>query len=242
MLVEEGAQPWGSAWEQRVSKPKGRGLGLRTQLSHKVAAYVRERIMEGELTAGEFLRTESLAAELGISATPVREALMTLQSEGSVHWEPRRGYRVASIRGEDIRDLFLVQAYIAGELAARAAGVLDAEAVEQLRRLQAQLHEAADRGDLTLMDEINFEIHRRINKASDSPRLASLLKQTVQYLPFQFFGSVEGWVEANDHSAILDALPAGDAEAARKAMASHVRYVGDLVVAHLESRRNQRSG
>jgi DNA-binding GntR family transcriptional regulator len=230
-----------------VSEPAGRVdggvIGESQQLSHKVADYVRERIMTGQLPAGQFLRTESLAAELKVSATPVREALMSLQSEGTVHWEPRRGYRVVRIDEQDVRDLFLVQAYIAGELAARAAAELDADAIGQLRQLQAELEKATETGDLTTVDAINDQIHRRINKASDSRRLAALLKQTEQYLPLRFFGTVKGWAPAaaRDHSVILEALSAGDAELARAAMASHVRHIGELLVAQLRRRRTQPS-
>jgi DNA-binding GntR family transcriptional regulator len=219
-------------------RPDGGAIGESQQLSHKVADYVRERIMTGQLPDGQFLRTESLAAELKVSATPVREALMSLQSEGTVHWEPRRGFRVVNVSEQDVRDLFQVQAYIAGELAARAAAELDADTLDELRQLQAQLEEAAKKGDLTTADAINDEIHRRINKASDSHRLATLLKQTVQYLPLKYFGTVAGWAQAaaHDHSVILQALSAGDAELARAAMASHVRHIGELLIAHLHSR------
>lgn len=217
----------------------GSGLGGNQQLSHKVAAHVREGIMMGHLQPGKYLRTESLAADLNVSATPVREALMILQSEGSVRWEPRRGFRVVSVSDQDVRDLFQVQAFIAGELAARAAVALEPEAVAELRSLQAQLQRAADRGDVFAVDAVNHEIHRLVNKASDSQRLRSLLKQTVQYVPLHFFGAIEGWADASahDHSAVFDAIELRDAEGARRAMAEHIVHIGDLLVAHLQSLR-----
>ena len=209
------------------------------QLSHRVAAYVRERIIIEQPPAGQFLRTEMLATELGVSATPVREALMSLQSEGTVRWEPRRGFRVISFRDEDVRDLFRVQAYIAGELAARAALVLNTEAVGRLRQLQDQLAAAAERGVPATVEDINHEIHRRINKASGSPRLSSLLDQTVRYIPLTLLDTVEGWAHASvhDHSPVIDALGAGEAEAARAAMACHIDHIGELLIAHRQSAR-----
>jgi DNA-binding GntR family transcriptional regulator len=215
------------------------GLGDSQQLSAKVADHVREQIVSGVLPMGQFVRTEVLAAELGVSATPVREALFSLQSEGSVRWEPRRGFRVVNVSEQDVRDLFQVQAYIAGELTARAATALDAEAIEQLRRLQKDLDTAAKKGDVTAVGELNDQIHRRINKSSRSDRLAALLKHTVQYVPLRFFGNVEGWAQASaqDHSAVLDALAAGDAEKARDEMSRHIRHIGELLIAHLQSQR-----
>jgi DNA-binding GntR family transcriptional regulator len=221
-----------------VSEPAwtsdGGRFGANQQLSHRVATYVREGIMVGQFPAGEFLRTESLAADLKVSATPVREALMILQSEGAVRWEPRRGFRVVSVSDADVRDLFQVQAFIAGELAARAACKLDAAAVAGLRELQARLEAAADGGDVAAVDRVNHEIHRRINKSSSSARLASLLNQTVQYVPLRFFGAIDGWshASAHDHSAIFDALDARDGDTARKAMSDHIVHVGNLLIAH----------
>ena len=218
----------------------GAGFGVsQQQLSHRVATYVREGIMVGQFPAGKFLRTENLAAELKVSATPVREALMILQSEGSVRWEPRRGFRVVSVSDRDVHDLFGVQAFIAGELAARAATELAAAAVADLRELQLKLAAAAEAGDLAAVDRANHEIHRRINKASGSSRLAALLNQTVQYVPLHFFGAIAGWSQASsrEHAPIFDALAVGDAQQARKAMGSHVTHIGELVEAHLRTSR-----
>jgi DNA-binding GntR family transcriptional regulator len=217
----------------------GQAIDGNQQLSYKVASFIRENIMIGRFEAGQFLRTESIAELMGVSHTPVREALMLLQSEGTLRWEPRRGFRVAAVTDQDVHDLFQVQAYIAGELAARAAEILDASAVQGLRQLQDRLERAAESGDVAAVDAYNFEIHRRINKASQSNRLGILLNQTVRYVPLRFFGTIEGWADASapDHSAIFDAIEAGDAEAARAAMSAHIVHIGELLQAHLHTNR-----
>lgn len=209
----------------------------RHQLSEMVAAHVREAIMIGALRAPGYLRTEHLAAELGISATPVREALMILHSEGAVRWEPRRGFRVLPLTERDVDDLFEVQAHIAGELAARAATALESAGIERLEQVQARLEAAARDRDADLVDRLNHEIHRTINRSSGSSRLTTLLALTVHYVPLGFFGRIEGWAEASahDHSAVFAALRARDAEAARTAMAGHIRHIGRLLVDHLRA-------
>jgi DNA-binding GntR family transcriptional regulator len=209
------------------------------QLSHKVASYIRESIMAGRFEAGQFLRTETIAEQMGVSHTPVREALMLLQSEGTLLWEPRRGFRVTAVTDQDVHDLFQVQAYIASELAARAAQILDETAVRGLRQLQEQLGQAAESGDAAAVDAYNHEIHRRINKASPSNRLGILLNQTVQYVPLRFFGTIEGWSDASahDHFAIFDAIEASDAGAAREAMRAHIVHIGELLEEHLRTHR-----
>ncbi|MFD4248208.1 GntR family transcriptional regulator [Amycolatopsis thermoflava] len=223
----------------------GRGGSLRRtsfenkqQLSEKVAAYIREGIMVGQFRAGEYIRTERLAEELGVSPTPVREALMLLGSEGSVRWEPRRGYRVVPLTTRDVGDLFRVQAFIAGELAARAATELRDEELDLLEETQAKLEQAERDGDFDLVESLNYQIHRTINKASDSARLAVLLGVTVNYVPLGYYASIEGWssASAHDHSSIFRALRARDPEGARKAMSAHIEHVGGQLVEHLRQR------
>ncbi|WP_246127735.1 GntR family transcriptional regulator [Amycolatopsis rhizosphaerae] len=231
-VKEPGARMNGDYVGRRTS------FDTKQQLSEKVAAYVREGIMVGEFRAGEYIRTERLAQELGVSPTPVREALMLLGSEGTVRWEPRRGYRVVPLTPRDVSDLFDVQAFIAGELAARAAEALPDTELDRLEKLQADL-EAADRAQLPEeVDRLNFEIHRTINKASDSHRMATLLNLTVSYVPLRFFGTIEGWssASAHDHAPIFTALRERDTAAARTAMREHIRHIGDLLVAHLKAR------
>ncbi|MFC4947923.1 GntR family transcriptional regulator [Pseudonocardia sp. GCM10023141] len=205
------------------------------QLSETVAAYVREAIMVGELRPSAYIRTEHLATQLGVSATPVREALMILQSEGTVRWEPRRGFRVVPMSRGDVVDLFEVQAFIAGELAARSATLLPAAEITRLRTVQADLEAAARAGDTVRVDTLNHEIHRTINRAPEAGRLTSMLLMTVHYVPHSYFGRVRGWAEASahDHDAIFVALENRDADGARLAMQGHIRHIGQLLADHL---------
>lgn len=227
-----------STAERRASGPRRTSFDTKQQLSEKVAAYIREGIMVGQFRAGEYIRTERLAEELGVSPTPVREALMLLGSEGSVRWEPRRGYRVVPLTTQDVSDLFRVQAFIAGELAARAATELSDADLDRLEETQAELERAEREGDLDLVETLNYRIHRTINKASGSARLAVLLGITVNYVPLGYFASIEGWSSASvhDHSPIFQALRARDPDGARKAMAAHIEHVGGRLVDHLRKR------
>src|ERR1019366_2272964 len=99
-----------------------RGGFPRRQLSDEVASYVRELIMSGRLRSGDFIRQERIDEELELSATPSRKALISLKAEPFVLLKPRPGFVVAPLPSSDIRDLFTVQALLAGELVARATG------------------------------------------------------------------------------------------------------------------------
>src|SRR5438067_5731416 len=118
--------------EGRVGTPSAgdrapRRTVKKTQLPEQVAAYVRDLITSGKARPGEFLRIEPIAEAMGTSQSPVREALLSLKGEGLVNLLPRRGFIVAPITPKDIRDLFWAQAYLAGELAARATGNITEE-------------------------------------------------------------------------------------------------------------------
>lgn len=206
------------------------------QLSEKVASRIREAIMSGELGSPDFIRTEQLASDLGVSPTPVREALMVLASEGTVRWEPRRGFRVVPLSAQDVTDVFAVQAHLAGELAARAAEKLTDEQIADLQAIQKDSKAALAAGDVATTDRLNHEFHRIINSASGSTRLANMLRNIVQHVPLSSYAEVDGWTHASatDHVRVLRALRARDPEAARVAMTRHIVHCGDLLLAHVK--------
>jgi DNA-binding GntR family transcriptional regulator len=212
--------------------------GHRRQLSQEVADYLRDAIMAAQLASGEFVRPERIASELEMSATPVREALVTLEREGFLIWEPRRGFRVSKISSQDVQDMFNVQAFIAGELAARAADRLTDSDLGELGVLQENLERASLANDVDAVEEYNHNFHRIINQAGDSPGLARLLSLVVSYVPDRFFGSVAGWTQASvvDHAEILRALRNRDLEGARLAVVMHIRHAGSLLGDHFQPR------
>jgi DNA-binding GntR family transcriptional regulator len=208
----------------------------RPQLADDVAAYVRDLIVSGQVRSGEFLRLESLAAALGTSITPVREALLALRGEGFVTSEPRRGFRVASFTRQDVADVYLVQSYLAGELAARACEALDRGEVEGLEGVQADLRAAHRSRNAEAVERLNHDFHRRINRAAAAPKLTRFLVTATRYSPRLFFARVAGWAQASvdDHDAVLAALADRDAARARAVMAEHVTKAGALLADHLE--------
>lgn len=206
------------------------------QLSDQVATVIRQAIMAGELRGGGFVRTEQLAAQLQMSATPVREALMLLHSEGVVRWERRRGFRIVPITRRDITDLFEVAAFISGELAARATPLISDADKAELYRLQGDLEDAAQHGRPDEAFRINHHIHKIIHLPGLSSRLGWQLRSTLQYVPRNYYAQVPGWVDASvhDHGAIFAAIGATDPEEARAAMTVHMRHIGELLAQHLE--------
>src|ERR1700743_988632 len=124
----------------------GRGGYPRRQLRAEVATCLRELIMSGNLRPGDFIRQERIADELSLSATPVREGLLSLRGEGFVELKPRRGFVVAPLSASDVRDLFTAQALLAGELVSRAASKLGPEGLGKLTDGHQALAKAGARG------------------------------------------------------------------------------------------------
>lgn len=206
-------------------------------MSEEVASHVRALIMSGTLRAGQFVRLDRVAEELDVSATPVREGLQALRGEGFLTFEPRRGFMVAPLSPDDVQDLFLVQADIAGELAARAAAVMTPEVVAEVRALQTALRQALADGRPEDVVDLNHQVHRTINLQAQAPKLAWMLGVAVRYVPEPFFLTIDGWSQASlhDHDGVLDALAAHDPEGARAAMRTHILHAGRLLAQHLRA-------
>lgn len=211
---------------------------IRVQLGDEAAAYLRDQITSGNLPAGAPVRPETIAEELGISSTPAREALQALRAEGFLDLAPRRGFTVARIDGNDVRDMFLVQSMVAGELAARAASNATPELIARMQKIHDDLISAAKRDDLAKLEELNHAFHREINLAAEAPRLAWVIKLVSRYAPSRFYASINGWPETtvHDHNGLLEAITKRDAEMARAEMVEHVRRAGEQLASHVDAR------
>lgn len=209
------------------------------RLSDIAADHVRELIISGQLAGGEFIRPETVAEELSISATPAREGLLLLQTEGFLDVVPRKGFTVATLSSADVSDIYSAQALLGGELAARAAAVCGPDSISTLEKIQADLESAAERSDYDAVERLNHQFHSTIYRLAGSRRIQWLLKRTLAYAPRKFFAAVEGWPEASaeDHRAIIEHLRAGDADKTREAMADHICNAGRLLAEHLSAQQ-----
>lgn len=202
-------------------------------LAEEVATALRARIMSGELRPGDRIRLEEVAGQLGVSITPVREALLHLRGEDMVELEPRRGYVVAPLSRQDIRDVFQLQGDIAGELAARVAPKITDGQIAQLtlmNRALARTRKAAE------IESLEFDFHRAVNRIAEARKLSWFLHTATRYTPARFYSADAGWLAGmrEDHEALLTAFAAHDADAARAAMTRHFTDGADRLVKHLD--------
>src|SRR5690606_5705897 len=187
--------------------PNGGGR-RREQLSDEVAAQLRAEIMSGALRPGTYIRLDETAAALGVSITPVREALRTLRGEGMVQLVPHRGHVVIPLSRTDVEDIFWLQATIAKELAASAAERISEAEIDELDRLNDELAAAVAGHGVDEIAAAEFAFHRAFNRSTGRIKLAWFLLHVARYLPGQIYAGDPQWGTAavESHRALIAAL------------------------------------
>ncbi len=187
----------------------------RAQLSDEVAGHLRAAIMSGALQPGTFIRLDETAAKLGVSATPVREALLKLRGEGMVQLEPHRGHVVLPLSRQDVDDIFWVQATIAKELATSAAERITDTAIDDLAHLTDALAAAVDASDIEAIAGCEFAFHRVFNHATGRIKLAWFLLHVARYMPLMVYAADPEWGAAavRNHRDVVAALRRRDTAA-----------------------------
>lgn len=186
--------------------------GRRSQLSDEVAGHLREAIMTGVLRPGMFIRLDETAAQLGVSITPVREALLTLRGEGMVALEPRRGYVVQPLSRQDVADIYWLQATIAKELVTSAADRITDEQIGDLERANVVLAQAVAEGDPARIGAAEFAFHRLLNRSAGRIKLAWFLLHAARYMPPHIYVTDPSWGAAavETHQQLITALRSRD--------------------------------
>lgn len=227
--------------EQTVNAParprlKPRRVVRREQLSDEVAARLRTDIMTGNLRPGTFIRLDETAAQLGVSITPVREALRTLRGEGMVQLEPHRGHVVVALSRDDVEDIFWLQATIAKELAATAAQRITEAEIDELERLNGILAAAVGHGDAEGITSAEFAFHRAFNRATGRMKLAWFLLHVARNLPGQIFASDAEWGRAAvaGHRELIRALRRHDVDTVVRLTSGEFSDGAQRLIARLE--------
>lgn len=211
-------------------------LRRRPQLSEDVADHVRGLIMSGEVRPGNFVRLDETAADLGVSVTPVREALLTLRGEGLVELVPHRGYVVSPLSRDDVRDIFWLQGNIAVELALRAARKITSTEIDQLERLGNGLRAGVEKADVEAIEHYEFEFHRLLNLAADAAKLAWFLHNAVRYTPHRLYAADRSWgaLAVDSHDRLIKALRSADLDEVAVQTRRQFDDGADRLITHLD--------
>lgn len=188
---------------------------------------IRDQILRGAREGGEWLREEELAASLGVSRTPVREALRRLAAEGLVRHERNRGVQVASWSAHDLDEIFSLRSVLEpwGCALAATSGLADLEELDGLATAMDE-QAARDRPDLDEITRLNNRFHRAILEASGNSRLSQMVATVVQvplvWRTFSHYSPGAMRRSLAHHHELVDALRAGDPAWAESVMRSHV--------------------
>jgi DNA-binding GntR family transcriptional regulator len=206
----------------------------RDTLQQRVAERLRELLTEGSIAPGDKLNERLLCERLGVSRTPLREAIRLLAAEGLVTLDPGRGATAPTLSAAEVAqtfDLIGELEGIAGEWAARH--ITDSELAE-LRALQFEMQAAFERRDLAAYYRINARVHERIHAAARNPVLAATWQQLNARLHAWRSRSNQDdakWAQAlAEHAQILAALQARDGAALRGLLREHLRRKRDAVL------------
>ena len=212
---------------EEAFKPNAHGVA--PSAAERAHAELRRRVLDGRLAPGRRLKEAELAAELGLSRTPVREALSRLTVEGLLDFRANVGATVAVWSEQQIELMFRIRAMLepfAAEIA--APWITDAE-IRELRRLCTIMEEAARRetpADLGRLAEANGRLHRLIVDATRSDQLVKLAMLALDApLSLRIFGrytSAEIRRSMRHHREIVDALEHRDPDWAASAMRTHI--------------------
>jgi len=206
------------------AQPRGSPLVLKS-LREQVYDHLRLLLNRGELRSGSFLDLEGLEATLGVSRTPLRDALLQLENEGFVAIFPRRGVQVRALTRDDIRHLYEIVGALEGTALLAAFPRLGLPELAALRRLNREMKQAVEEGDFDRYYDRNLAFHDVFLGRCDNPRLLHLvrtLKQRLYDWPRRR-GFVKAWELASvrEHGDFVRLLEKGEARAA----ADHLRDV-----------------
>lgn len=192
-------------------------------------SWIRTRIVDGRLAAGEHLREEEIAAEVGCSRTPVREAIRRLAADGMVEFVPNRGAHVATWSERNLAEIFELRAVLEGLAARRATAHADETFIGQLRELADSMEElaASDHPDkFDQISELNNRFHHAIVEAADNRRLTQMVSGLIQiplvHRTFRRYREEEMHRSMSHHRELIAAFERGDATWAETVMRSHI--------------------
>ncbi|MFA5581175.1 MAG: GntR family transcriptional regulator [Paracoccaceae bacterium] len=192
-------------------------------------AHIKSAIMTGEMKAGDRVKEELIAEQIGVSRTPIRHALQKLATQGFVDTRHNSGARVADWSSQDIDEIIEMRSLLEGFGAEIAARKITEAQLGELRDLAAEMEAAAARGtseSLEAITELNSRFHMVIIVASGNRRLAEVIGNLAHPLlvqrRFSAFSPERLQRSMNHHREIIDALAQGSPEWANSIMRSHI--------------------
>lgn len=204
----------------------------KANLRERVLRALRAAIISGELTPGEVYSAPSLAATFGVSATPVREAMLDLAKENLVVVVPNKGFRVTVVDEEQLDQITAIRRLLEPPVVAEVTDLIPAEDFAGLRQLAQEIVDGARAGDLAQYTEADREFHLRLLGYSGNQRLVDLVAELRGQTRLVGLASLldHGYLvsSAREHLDLLDLMERRDAAAVEIFMVRHINHIQDL--------------
>ncbi len=195
-------------------------------LTTKVFKILEKAILKGEFLPGEALTEQSLSNQLGVSRTPVREALRQLELAGLVKTVPNKGAEVVGISEKDVDDIYTIRVHIEGLAARWAAENISEEDIKKLRDTLELQEFYASKGDTDRVKSLDSSFHEAVYKASESNPLRQILSQLHNYIQSSRGLSIDSEGRAvaavAEHRKIFEAIESGNGDLAEKEAQTHI--------------------
>lgn len=206
---------------------------------------LREAILKGELQPGERLMELQLASKLGVSRTPIREAIRMLEQEGLAVTMPRKGAEVARMTLKDMEDVLEVREAL-DELAARiACAKINDEQLENLKSIRDEFKKSLDSGDVKKIAEEDVRFHDAIYEATDNAKLIALtnnIREQMYRYRVEYLKDKNNYpILIAEHDAIVNALEQRDKEMVTAEMHTHVVNQAVAVKAVIQKQDEERN-
>lgn len=191
--------------------------------SSAVIQLLRQSLDRGRWSPGEPLRQEEIAAELGVSRVPVREAFFQLQAEGLVQVVPNKGVYVRTVSPENLRELFRLRRLLEADVLADAVPLHTAGTLNRVETVQAALDKAASVADWMAGDR---EFHEALYGPADRPETLAIIRRLRNIVDRFYFARLkpstraQGWHE--EHHALIRAVRRRDPKAATRLLLAHL--------------------
>lgn len=212
--------------------PGGREVASKTSKSTEVFESIKRAIMLGEIPIGAQLLELELAEQFNCSQGPVREALLNLQDEGLVNRMAHRGTRVSDCTRAEAEDMFRIRHGIETRGIVRSLERINARTLDALKSLTSSMEDAAAAEDEYLLSEQDRAFHRQLFNTADLPAVEPILHRCILHnhrFKIIHSGEQRDLIEtARRHWSIIQAIEAGDPEAASDAIGHHVATIFDF--------------
>ena len=207
-------------------------------LREVVCETLRDAIRKGVLKPGERLMEIQLAEELGVSRTPVREAIRKLELEGYVIMMPRRGTYVANLSIRDVNEVFEIRTSLDSLASGLAAERITDEELERLQRLLVMIGEYIEENNMEKIVETDTEFHDILYQASRNTRLVGIIFNLREQLTrfrstsMAYPGRLKETLE--EHRHLVEAIAQGDALEAQRAAEEHMEKSEQTLLTSME--------